>query len=144
MSHVLPRAETREKNTQGLTPFTTEQPVITLYGIKNCDTVKKAKQWLTDNNLEYHFHDFRSDGLNAELVAQWTTELGWETLLNKRSTTWKQLSDEVKESMNEENAQREILVQPTLIKRPLLDTGDAHHVGFKPDIYATIFSEELS
>ncbi|MCL4108919.1 UNVERIFIED_CONTAM: hypothetical protein GTU68_008114, partial [Idotea baltica] len=118
--------------------------VITLYGIKNCDTVKKARQWLSDHNLEYQFHDFRTDGLSANDVTQWTAELGWETLLNKRSTTWKQLDDEVKENMNEETAQREILAQPTLIKRPLLDTGDTRHVGFKADTYATIFSEEIS
>ncbi|MFT6275059.1 MAG: Spx/MgsR family transcriptional regulator [Halioglobus sp.] len=116
--------------------------MITLYGIKNCDTVKKAKLWLADNAIEYHFHDFRTDGLSADSVNHWIAELGWETLLNKRSTTWKQLDSVVKENMNEKTAQIAILAQPTLIKRPLLDTEDARHVGFKPDIYANIFSRK--
>ena len=141
---VVTRTENTPKKPARPNTFTTEQPVITLYGIKNCDTVKKARQWLDDHNLEYHFHDFRTDGLTPDAVGHWTAELGWETLLNKRSTNWKQLSTEVKEGMNEENAQREILAQPTLIKRPLLDTGRARYVGFKPDTYATIFSEETS
>ena len=118
--------------------------MITLYGIKNCDTVKKARQWLDDNDLEYHFHDFRSDGLSADSVEQWIAELGWETLLNKRSTSWKQLDPALRESMSEDSAKAAILAQPTLIKRPLLDTTEARHVGFKPDIYATIFARDLS
>ena len=118
--------------------------MITLYGIKNCDTVKKARQWLADNNLEYHFHDFRVDGISASSVTQWLTEMGWDTLVNKRSTTWKQLDAAVREDMNNDSAQVAILAQPTLIKRPLLDTGEACHVGFKADTYATIFARKLS
>ena len=117
--------------------------MITLYGIKNCDTVKKAKLWLAENDIEYHFHDYRTDGLSADSVSHWIAELGWETLLNKRSTTWKQLDADVKENMNEETAKIAILAHPTLIKRPLLDTENARHVGFKPDTYASIFSGKL-
>jgi arsenate reductase (glutaredoxin) len=113
--------------------------MITLYGIKNCDTVKKARGWLTKNNIDYHFHDFRADGLSPPQINQWITDIGLETLINKRSTTWKELNETVKNNFNEKNAIDVIVEHPTLIKRPLLDMGTHQYVGFKETEYAKIF-----
>ena len=115
--------------------------MITLYGIKNCDTVKKARGWLDQHGIDYRFHDFREDGLDAAAVEKWLEELGWEQLVNKRSTTWKQLSPEARESMDASSAKAAILEAPTLIKRPLLDTGHDRFTGFKADQYQTIFNQ---
>lgn len=114
--------------------------MITLYGIKNCDTVKKSRDWLAKNNIDYKFHDFRADGLAEAQVKTWIAELGLETLVNKRSTTWKELTDSIKADFNEKNAVAVIAANPTLIKRPLLDTGAHKHVGFKDAEYAKIFN----
>lgn len=113
--------------------------MITLYGIKNCDTVKKARAWLDKNQIEHQFHDFRSDGLDAAQVKNWISELGLETLVNKRSTTWKELDENTKTNFDQ-HAVQVITANPTLIKRPLLDTGTQKHVGFKDTEYATIFN----
>ena len=115
--------------------------MVTLYGIKNCDTVKKARKWLDNRGVEYQFHDFRSDGLVADSVQEWLDELGWETLVNKRSTSWKQLSPEVRNGMNAESAKAAIMDQPTLIKRPLLDTGHSRFTGFSQQNYEKIFTK---
>ena len=115
--------------------------LITLYGIKNCDTVKKARQWLDVHGIEYHFHDFRADGLERDAVAGWLAELGWETLVNKRSTSWKALDLATRESMDDKSAQAAILEQPTLIKRPLLDTGHERFTGFSAANYQKIFNQ---
>jgi Spx/MgsR family transcriptional regulator len=115
--------------------------VITLYGIKNCDTVKKARKWLEQHSIEYNFHDFREDGINPEQVAAWLTQLGWETLVNRRSTSWKALAPEQREKMDEAAALAAILEQPTLIKRPLLDTGHELHCGFVAGNYQKIFNQ---
>lgn len=114
--------------------------MITLYGIKNCDTVKKSRDWLAKNNIAYQFHDFRADGLAQEQVKTWIADLGLETLVNKRSTTWKELAEDTKASFNEKNAVAVIAENPTLIKRPLLDTGAGKYVGFKDAEYAKIFN----
>lgn len=114
--------------------------MTTLYGIPNCDTVKKAQRWLNDNNVEFAFHDFRKDGLTQAQLEQWVAALGWEALLNKRSTSWRQLSDEVKNNIDEASAIREMLATPTLIKRPVLATGDTLHTGFKDSDYSALFS----
>lgn len=114
--------------------------MITLYGIKNCDTVKKARDWLAKNNIDYRFHDFRADGLDKAQVNNWIAELGLETLVNKRSTTWKELDESTKTNFNELNAVAVIVENPTLIKRPLLDTSTQKYVGFKDAEYTKIFS----
>jgi Spx/MgsR family transcriptional regulator len=113
--------------------------VITLYGIKNCDTVKKARKWLEAQDINYQFHDVRSDGLELAQVNSWLESLGWETLVNKRSTTWKQLDSPQRDSLSSQDAAAIILEHPTLIKRPLLDTGSTIHVGFKEADYQTLF-----
>ena len=113
--------------------------MITLYGIKNCDTVKKARKWLETNDISYQFHDFRADGLELSQVTSWLESLGWETLVNKRSTTWKQLDSQQRDALSTQHAAAIILEHPTLIKRPLLDTGSTVHVGFKDTDYQTLF-----
>ncbi len=110
--------------------------MITLYGICNCDTVKKAKKWLDEHQLDYRFHDFRKDGLDAELLHSWCEQLSWETLLNKRGTTWRQQPDEVKANVDAANVEALLLAQPAMIKRPVLVQNDSVRVGFKADEYA--------
>ncbi len=113
---------------------------VTLYGIKNCDTIKKAKLWLELNNIDYQFHDFRVDGISKSLVTTWTKQLEWETLLNTRSTTWRKLPDAQKDNINKSRAIALMLEQPAMIKRPVLTVKNRVYVGFKDDTYKEIFS----
>lgn len=110
----------------------------TLYGIKNCDTVKKARNWLDQNGISYRFHDFRTDGLTPELLQHFAEHLDWNKLLNRSSTSWRQLSAEQQAGLTPEKAMQLMLTTPTLIKRPILDTGDKLILGFsaKDDGYA--------
>jgi Spx/MgsR family transcriptional regulator len=110
-----------------------------LYGIKNCDTVKKARAWLDQHRIEYRFHDFRDDGLALKQAQAWLSELGVETLINKRGTTWKQLDEKIRNSLTADNAAALVVAHPTLIKRPLLDIGHQRFVGFSGDMYRDIF-----
>ena len=114
--------------------------MITLYGIKNCDTVKKARDWLDQHKVAYKFHDFRTDGLSEVQVSSWISELGLDTLVNKRSTTWKELDESSKNNFDATSAITIIAANPTLIKRPLLDTGKQKQVGFKDAEYGKIFN----
>ena len=114
--------------------------MIKLYGIKNCDTVKKARNWLDLHGIEYAFHDFREDGLDAGQVRGWLRELGWENLVNRRSTSWKALDEKARQAMNDETALQAIMAQPTLIKRPLLDVGHERFTGFSAAGYEKIFN----
>lgn len=113
--------------------------MTTIYGIKNCDTVKKARRWLQDQDIAYDFFDVREDGLSAEQLQRWNQQCGWLTLLNKRSTTWKNLSTDDRDNINEDKALALMLASPTLIKRPVLEHGDKITVGFKAENYATLF-----
>lgn len=113
--------------------------MITVYGIKNCDTVKKARKWLDARSIDYAFHDVREDGLERQAVAQWIDELGWENVVNKRSTSWKALDQKARENMDADSALDAVMSQPTLIKRPLLDTGKARYTGFSAASYTKIF-----
>ena len=115
--------------------------MITLYGIKNCDTVKKARKWLDSHGVDYQYHDFREDGLDEEAIAAWIDELGWQNLVNRRSTSWKSLDEKTRDAMNDKAAYAAILSHPTLIKRPLLDTGKQRYTGFSAAIYTKIFQE---
>lgn len=119
--------------------FRTGLALNTLYGIKNCDTVKKARKWLEAENIQYQFHDVREDGLGSAAVKAWVGELGWESVVNKRSTTWKSLTEQERAAMNDAAAVKAIVEQPTLFKRPLLDTGKARYVGFSAANYSDIF-----
>ncbi len=110
-----------------------------MYGIKNCDTIKRARRWLEANNIPYAFHDYREDGINPVQLRSWVEELGWETLLNKRSTTWRQLPDETRQHMNQALALHVMEEQPTIIKRPLLETANGRLVGFNEKQYEQTF-----
>ena len=96
---------------------------ITIYGIKNCDTMKKARTWLDDHGVAYDFHDYKLAGIAKDKLKQWSDELGWETLLNRAGTTFKKLPDSDKEGLNERKALALMLAQPSMIKRPVLDLG---------------------
>jgi arsenate reductase len=113
--------------------------MTTLYGIKNCDTVRKARKWLEAHDVDHTFHDVRADGLTKKDITAWARAVGWETLLNRRGTTWRQLSDADKESISEKGAIDLMLAHPTLIKRPVLVHKKVTHVGFKPAEYEALF-----
>ena len=108
---------------------------ITIYGIKNCDTMKKARAWLDDHGVAYAFHDYKLAGIAKDKLKQWSDEIGWETLLNRAGTTFRKLPDSDKEGLNERKALALMLAQPSMIKRPVLDLGGKLLVGFKPDVY---------
>ncbi|MFQ3170804.1 MAG: arsenate reductase [Oleispira sp.] len=115
--------------------------MITMFGIKNCDTIKKARKWLETENIEYQFHDYKKDGLNAEMLANWVKDLGWEALVNKRGTTWRKLPEDVKESVDQASAIHIMLENTSIIKRPLLiDDGDNKLLGFNADDYQNFFN----
>ena len=113
--------------------------MITLFGIKNCDTVKKARRWLDSEGISYQFHDFRIDGITTEQVTEWLNNVGPETLINKRSTTWKNLPDDDKQNVTIDQALSLIIEHPTLIKRPLLQDNNTIHLGFKESHYTLLF-----
>ncbi len=111
---------------------------VVMYGIPNCDTIKKAKKWLTEQNIEFTFHDYRKQGINAEMVTTFCQQLGWEQVLNKRGTTYRQLSDEQKSNLSEQSVIPLLVESPAMIKRPILKVNDQYYIGFKADQYATI------
>lgn len=115
--------------------------MITLYGIKNCDSVKKAQKWLLENNINYSFHDFKSQGLDNNLLTEFTKKSSWQLLLNKRSTSFRNLSEEIKNNLTDDVAFNAVLEQPTLLKRPLLAINNELHVGFKAPLYQELFSK---
>ncbi|WP_339805470.1 ArsC family reductase [uncultured Marinobacter sp.] len=107
-----------------------------LYGIKNCDTVKKARKWLDENGVAYTFHDFKKDGLDDTLLTCWEQAIGWDTLLNKRGTTWRKLPDEVRDTISAQTAHQIMLDNPSIIKRPVVEHGDEVSVGFSANEWA--------
>ncbi|MBI6547916.1 ArsC family reductase [Xenorhabdus lircayensis] len=143
---------------------TTSHKTFTLYGIKNCDTIKKARRWLEDQEIPYQFHDYRVDGLSSELLQSFIEQIGWESLLNTRGTTWRKLSEEQKAAINNAEAAKALMLeQPSIIKRPLLTsrtvasktvtsktvtsktTGSAtekYLLGFKVEQYQQFFSHD--
>lgn len=106
-----------------------------LYGIKNCDTIRKAKNWLAASEIDYQFHDYRTDGLDQDRLQKWCDQLGWEILINRRGTTWRKLPETAKSELNEEKAIDLMLANPAMIKRPLLETGKDTIIGFNPSEY---------
>jgi arsenate reductase len=111
---------------------------ITIYGIKNCDTMKKARTWLDKRGVTYAFHDYKAEGIDKPRLEAWAKTVGWETLLNKAGTTFKKLPDKDKEGITEKRAIALMLAQPSMIKRPVLDVGGKLTVGFKPEIYEKV------
>ena len=113
-----------------------------LYGIPNCDTVKKARAWLSSHHIAGDFHDFKKHGVDATWLQEVATQTGWEALLNKRGTTWRQLDDAAKNTViNQPTAINLMLVQPSLIKRPVLHANGRYHLGFSEQQYQAIFGE---
>ena len=114
---------------------------VTLYGIKNCDTIKKARAWLDSHGVAYTFHDYKSEGVAKSDLETWAKAVGWEILLNRAGTTFRKLPEKDKENLTEKKAIALMLDQPSMIKRPVLDIGGKFTVGFKPEIYAKIFRQ---
>jgi arsenate reductase len=108
----------------------------TIYGIKNCDTMKKARAWLDANGVAYDFHDYKTAGIAKDKLKQWSDELGWESLLNRAGTTFRKLPEAEKQDLTEKKALALMLEQPSMIKRPVLEMGSKLLVGFKPEVYA--------
>jgi Spx/MgsR family transcriptional regulator len=113
---------------------------ITIYGIKACDTMKKARTWLDDHGVAYAFHDYKAVGIDRASLERWAGQVGWEVLLNRSGTTFRKLADADKADLNQDKAIALMLEQPSMIKRPVLDVDGQLLVGFKPDAYAAKFS----
>jgi len=113
---------------------------ITMFGIPNCDTVKRAKDWLNTNGVAFEFHDYKKAGVPAEKLRQWVADLGWEVLLNRAGTTFKKLSELETADIDADKAVSLMMAYPSVIKRPVLDLGDRRIVGFKPETYIEAFS----
>ena len=114
--------------------------MITLYGIPNCDTVKKARTWLEKAGKAYSFHDYKTAGIDRAHLKAWIADHGWEKVLNRASTTFRALDDADKEGLTADKAIRLMIAQPSMIKRPVLDLGKRTLLGFKPEIYAEAFA----
>ncbi|MDX2277536.1 MAG: ArsC family reductase [Hyphomonadaceae bacterium] len=108
---------------------------LTLYGIKNCDTMKKARAWLDEHGVAYAFHDYKAGGITKAKLEAWASEVGWELLLNKAGTTFKKLPDKDREGVTEKRAIALMAAQPSMIKRPVLEGAGTLLVGFKPEAY---------
>ena len=116
---------------------------VTIYGIKNCDTMKKARAWLDEHGVEYAFHDYKAAGIDRGKLEGWTKKLGWEALLNKAGTTFRKLPDEHKEGLTETKAIKLMLAQPSIIKRPVLDIDGQLLVRFKADAYRAALARHV-
>ena len=112
---------------------------VTIHGIRNCDTMKKAFAWLDGHGVAYVFHDYRAQGIAREKVERWCAAAGWEKVLNRAGTTFRQLPEEAKAGLDEPHAIALMLEKPTLIKRPVLEAGEAIEIGFKPERYEALF-----
>jgi arsenate reductase len=113
--------------------------VTTIYGIKNCATMKKAFAWLDDHGVRYDFHDYKAAGIDLARLKNWSKQVGWETLLNTRGTTWRKLTPAQQANLDEAKALKLMSENPTLIKRPVLENGSALAVGFIADHYSKAF-----
>ena len=111
----------------------------TLYGIKNCDTIKKARKWLEANEISFDFHDYRKDGIDIDMLSKFEAELGWENLLNKRGTTFRKLDDNQKADLDCEKALALLLEYPAMVKRPVVICDEQYQLGFKADQYQAFF-----
>lgn len=113
---------------------------ITLHGIKACDTMKKARDWLDSHGVAYAFHDYKTVGIDAVTLERWAGKVGWEVLLNRAGTTFRKLPEADKAGIDQGKAIALMVAQPSMIKRPVLDVDGALTVGFKPEVYATVFA----
>jgi Spx/MgsR family transcriptional regulator len=112
---------------------------VTIYGIKNCDTMKKARAWLDQHGVAYAFHDYKAAGIERGRLEAWSADVGWESLLNRAGTTFRALSDKDKDGLTEKKAIALMMAHPAMIKRPVLDIGGKLLVGFKPEQYGKAF-----
>jgi Spx/MgsR family transcriptional regulator len=112
---------------------------VTIYGIKNCDTMQKAFKWLGARGVAYDFHDYKKSGVTAADLARWCGAAGWQTVLNRAGTTFRKLPDADKQALTEDKAIALMAGQPSMIKRPVLETDGKLEIGFKPERYAVLF-----
>ncbi len=115
--------------------------MIVMYGIPNCDTVKKARTWLDGRKIAFAFHDYKKSGIDKPVLEGWVKQAGWEVLLNRAGTTFKKLPDADKENITEKKAVVLMLAQPSMIKRPVLDTKGRLTIGYKPESYQALFGQ---
>ncbi|REG86896.1 ArsC family reductase [Marinomonas pollencensis] len=113
--------------------------MISIYGIKNCDTMKKAFRWLDEHNIEYQFFDYKKVGVDSKLAKQWLAQQDWQQIINKRGTTWRKLDDETKDAMDNANALEIMQAQPSIIKRPLIIKDSEIILGFNAEEYQRQF-----
>lgn len=111
---------------------------LTFYGLRACDTCRRARAWLDTNGVRYRYVDVRDDGLDAGVIARWADTSGWESLVNRRSRTWRQLPHTLRDDLDRDNAIRTIVEHPTLLKRPVLDAGESLEIGFSPQRYRVL------
>ena len=109
---------------------------VVIYGIPNCDTMKKARAWLEENGVAYTFHDYKKQGIDRARLESWVEELGWETVLNRAGLSFKTLPEEARAGVDREKAVALMLANPSMIKRPILDVGQHRLAGFRPELYA--------
>ncbi|MCP8896640.1 ArsC family reductase [Shinella daejeonensis] len=112
---------------------------VTIYGIKNCDTMKKARAWLDGRGITYRFHDYKTEGIDATSLERFVAALGWETVLNRAGTTFRKLPEAERQDLDAARAIALMQAQPSMIKRPILDRDGALTAGFKPEIYESLF-----
>jgi arsenate reductase len=111
---------------------------VNLYGIPNCDTMKKARTWLESNGIDYRLHDYKKSGIDRDTLAAWAQVVGWEVLLNRTGTTFRKLPDGAKQDLDERKALKLMLEQPSMIRRPVLESGQKLMVGFSPEKYSAL------
>ncbi len=117
--------------------------MIKLYGIKNCDTVKKAIKWLADNNIQYQFHDYKKDGVDKEKLTEFVKKFGWEKLINRKGTTWRQLGRQDQNNIiNDQSALALMQEKPSIIKRPIIDLGSKQLIGFDVSEYEDTLAKD--
>lgn len=116
--------------------------MLTMYGIPSCDTCRNARKWLSEHGKEHRFHDLRQDGLDMEMLERWARTLEWEKLLNRRSLTWRKVPEVDRAGLNSNKAMALMLDEPTLVKRPVLETNEVIVVGFTPAGYEELFEQE--
>ena len=114
---------------------------VIIYGIKNCDTMKKARAWLDKRGIDYRFHDYKTAGIERKKLEGWTKQIGWEPLLNRAGTTFRKLPEKEREEVSEKKAIALMLAQPSMIKRPVLEANGKLLVGFKPEMYEKTFGK---
>lgn len=113
---------------------------VTIYGIKNCDTIKKARNWLESHDVAYRFHDYKAEGIEQAKLVEWCERAGWETVLNRAGTTFRKLPDVDRQDLDAEKAIALMLAQPSMIKRPVLEADGKLLIGFKPERYEEAFA----